>query len=125
MSEPLTTAIAVPEWDLADRLGKALKHGDVKPGEMARHLGMSAATLHNWTSGKIRPKDGILRAWADRCGVPYEWLAYGTVTNPTGPGLVSQPTVTEPQTPRWNGTARGPRHDRDLVLVRFDMAAAA
>lgn len=102
MAEPQTVA-AVPQWDLGDRLVKALKHGHVKPGAMSRHLGISPGTLHNWTTGKIRPKDGLLRSWADRCGVPYEWLANGTVPDPTGPGLGIEPTVTQVTRQRHRG----------------------
>lgn len=85
MSEsPDATALA---YDLTDRLNKALRIGSCKPGEMAQVLGVSSSTMTNYLSGKTRPKDGLLRQWALRCGQPvtFDWLAYGVVeTGPDG-----------------------------------------
>lgn len=72
-------------WDLVDRLHKALRLGQCKPGEMTRILGVSPATMTNYLSGKTQPKDGMLRPWAFRCGVPFDWLAYGIEGDDNGP----------------------------------------
>jgi hypothetical protein len=79
---------AVLEIDTTDRLNKALRIGKVKPGEMRKLLGVSESTMTNYLSGRSRPKDGMLRQWAFRCGPPvtFEWLAYGIEDGPdTGP----------------------------------------
>lgn len=75
MSDPAATDTLT--WDLVDRLHKALRVGKCKPGEMTRILGVSPATMTNYLSGKSRPKDGMLRPWALRCGVPFDWLSTG------------------------------------------------
>lgn len=83
MSDLVTPPDASPDappWNLADRLEKARKHARVSVGEMADYLGVSPGTVHNWTSGRIRPKVQTLRLWAIRCGVPYAWLETGTGT---------------------------------------------
>lgn len=72
-------------FDLVDRLHKALRIGRCKPGEMKVVLGVSPATMTNYLSGKHRPKDGMLRQWAFRCQVPFDWLAYGIESTETGP----------------------------------------
>lgn len=67
----------VPEWDLPDRMRKALRHAQIETQEMARYLGVSRTSVSNWVNGHNRPSRPALRLWALRCGVPYEWLAEG------------------------------------------------
>lgn len=76
------------EFDLVDRLNKALRLAEIKPGDMRQVLGVSGSTMTNYLGGKSRPKDGMLRQWALRCGVPFEWLAYGVEpeNGPRDPG---------------------------------------
>lgn len=76
-------------WDLVDRLHKALRVGKCKPGEMKDILGVSPATMTNYLSGKTRPKDGMLRQWAMRCAVPFDWLRYGIEASNDDPGTPS------------------------------------
>lgn len=85
IGEPTPTA---PPWQLHHRLGRALEHGGVKVNEMGQILGVSPATMSNYLSGRTSPKAGMMRQWAIRCGVPYEWLQTGetTSTGPNSPG---------------------------------------
>jgi transcriptional regulator with XRE-family HTH domain len=85
---------AIPQWDLPDRLTKALKHAGMKPGDMRDYLDCSPASLTNWTSGRVRPRTQTLRLWALRTGVSYEWLIGGDCD---GPDLDGELTVTCPQ----------------------------
>ena len=96
MSE--STAPELLAFDLADRLHKALRLSGCKPGEMASVLGVSASTMTNYLNGKTRPKDGMLRQWAMRCGTPvtFDWLAYGI--EPGGGGA----RVQEESPTRWS-----------------------
>jgi transcriptional regulator with XRE-family HTH domain len=64
-------------FDLPDRLSKSLRVSGVGVAEMAEYLGVSRATIANWTSGRTVPNTGAQRAWALRTGVPFEWLARG------------------------------------------------
>jgi transcriptional regulator with XRE-family HTH domain len=83
MSEPATPA-NVPEWDIADRMRKALRTADLGVAEMANYLGVSRGSVSNWINGRIDPDRRTLRLWALRCGVSYDWLVTGL--GPTGRG---------------------------------------
>jgi transcriptional regulator with XRE-family HTH domain len=65
----------VPEFDEADRMRKALRVAHVPVNDMADYLGVSRNTVSRWINGTVPPKAGVLRAWAMRTGVPYEWLS--------------------------------------------------
>jgi transcriptional regulator with XRE-family HTH domain len=70
-----TISTEVPEFDEADRLRKALRVADVPVQDMAEYLGVSRNTVSRWINGTVEPKAGILRAWSQRTGVDYQWLA--------------------------------------------------
>lgn len=78
MSEQPATA-AVPRWDRADRLRKALRHADVGVQEMANYLGVDRSTVSTWINGRIEPSVQTMRVWAVRTGVPYSWICHGTL----------------------------------------------
>lgn len=65
------------EFDLTDRLTKSLKVSGLKVEELANRLGVSRATIANWTSGRTRPRKNDLRAWAAETAVPLQWLETG------------------------------------------------
>ena len=73
---------SVPTFTLADRLGKALKHGGVSVQQMADHLEVSRNTIGNYINGrgKTPPSKATLMVWAERCGVSYRWIRDGSVT---------------------------------------------
>lgn len=50
---------------------KALREAHVPVQDMADYLGVSRNTVSRWING------AVLRAWSQRTGVPYEWLAAG------------------------------------------------
>lgn len=85
-----------PEWDIADRMRKALRHSDIGVQEMAAYLGVARNTVGTWINGRIEPSKQTLRLWALRCGVTYEWLT-GETPSP-GPGL---PAAESPVSIRW------------------------
>lgn len=76
MSEATTTT-RIPEWDLSDRLRKALRESGVGVQDMAEYLEVSRHTIGNWINGHTRPRPSEVREWSRRTGVPYEWLAHG------------------------------------------------
>jgi transcriptional regulator with XRE-family HTH domain len=87
-----------PEWDLADRLRKALREADVSVQEMAEYLEVSRNTVSSWINGHHRPRPSDLKQWALRCGVPYTWLVGGG--DPSGSHITAlmrdqQPGYTE------------------------------
>jgi len=77
MSEQTNSPPLVPEWDVADRMKKALRVADIGVQEMADYLGVARNTVSTWINGRITPSKQTLRLWALRCGVPFEWLDSG------------------------------------------------
>lgn len=78
----------VPEFDLADRMRKALRTSHVGVQEMADYLGVARNTVSTWINGKIQPSMQTVRLWALRTGVPYVWLKDGRPhesPHPAGP----------------------------------------
>lgn len=77
------TSLVTPEWDLADRMRKALRQADIGVQEMADYLDVSRSTVGTWINGRNRPSAATLRIWAMRCGVSFEWLRDGMTTTET------------------------------------------
>lgn len=74
MSEPAE----IPRWTLGWRLQRSLAWGEVSVEEMARELDVSRSTISRWCHDAGAPPRSIyLRAWANKCRVPYEWLTSG------------------------------------------------
>lgn len=69
--------IGVPEFDLADRLRKALRESKVSVQHMADFLEVDRSTVSTWINGRIRPSGQTVRLFAMRTGVDYEWLKDG------------------------------------------------
>jgi transcriptional regulator with XRE-family HTH domain len=68
---------SVPQFDLSDRMRKALTVAHMGVTDMAHFLGVSRNTVGRYTSGRTRPDTRTLRLWAQACDVPFMWLAYG------------------------------------------------
>ena len=76
-----TTVVAIPEWDLADRLAKALRVANMSVQEMADYLDVHRNTVSAWINGRTPPSTQSIRLWAIRTNVPYEWLIEGIQFN--------------------------------------------
>ncbi|MDP9222277.1 MAG: helix-turn-helix domain-containing protein [Actinomycetota bacterium] len=108
--------LLVPEFDLADRMRKALRVADIGVQQMADYLGVARNTVSTWINGKIAPSTQTIRLWAIRCEVSYEWLRWGDI-----PGPGSRPTPEYPDSyPRKNLTLRN-----ELVAASLDENKAA
>lgn len=70
----------MPVFGLRHRLALALDHSGVSVHDMADELGVSRNTVGNYLAGRTMPHKAVLRVWAMRCGVPFEWLAGVEVT---------------------------------------------
>lgn len=82
------------EWDITDRLRKALKIGGVSAQQMAAELDCHRQTVAGYLNGKHKPPTAVLKVWALKCGVRYPWLATGEVPDygpDTGGGVVIDP----------------------------------
>src|SRR5258707_9142872 len=73
MSE-LEPAGDVPDWDIADRMRKALRTADIGVAEMADYLGVSRTSVSNWINGRIEPSLQTMRLWSIRTNTNLEWL---------------------------------------------------
>ena len=80
-------------FDLHDRLAKALRVAGMKPGDMARALGVHRNTIGNYLNGRTPVERRTLIAWSFATGVPLEWLEFGHSDSddngPDGGGEVS------------------------------------
>lgn len=65
------------EFDLADRMRRALRISGLGVQEMAEYLGVARTSVSNWINGRIVPSRQTLRLWSIRTGVPLEWLEAG------------------------------------------------
>ncbi|MEV0759623.1 helix-turn-helix transcriptional regulator [Nocardia sp. NPDC050435] len=63
-----------PRWETADALRLSLRHAGITPADMREHLGVSRQSMTNWLTARGRPTQAVLRAWAAKTDVPYEWL---------------------------------------------------
>lgn len=81
-----TEHLQVPEWDLADRLTKALREARMSVNEMALHLGVHRNTVSAWVNGRTPISGPAIRAWAARTSVDYDWIVTGTPSSPRGDG---------------------------------------
>lgn len=113
MSEPASPP-DVPQWDVADRMRKALREADIGVAEMADYLDVSRTSVSNWINGRVEPSTQTLRLWALRCGVKFTWLAddAGSDRDDDLPDMFRQ--VSRPRRRRQSPPCCKPRH---LTLV--------
>ncbi|HUX71799.1 MAG TPA: helix-turn-helix transcriptional regulator [Cellulomonadaceae bacterium] len=97
----LSPTRGVPEFDLADRMRKALRTSGIGVQEMADYLDVARNTVSTWINGRIVPSSQTIRLWALRTGVPYSWLRDGTENPRQGDpgGGVSLPRLDSNQQP--------------------------
>ena len=69
----------VPEFDIADRMRKALRHAGISVQQMAEYLDVDRSTVSTWINGRISPSTQTVRLWALRTGVPFTWMCHGTM----------------------------------------------
>src|SRR5258708_37678213 len=74
MTEEPTAKPGAPDWDVADRMRKALRHADIGVAEMADYLGVSRTSVSNWINGRIEPSLQTLRLWSIRTDTDLVWL---------------------------------------------------
>ena len=91
------------EWDMADRMRKALRAADLPVQEVADYMGVSRNTISAWINGRATPRKSMLRLFALRVGASYKWLETGEApSSPDGddgaPGFVVRLEGLEPPT---------------------------
>jgi transcriptional regulator with XRE-family HTH domain len=63
---------------LGDRLSKSLKYAGMSHQDMAEYLEVHRNSVGAWCTDRNRIMPAILRLWAQRVGLPLEWLREGT-----------------------------------------------
>lgn len=83
----------VPEWDVADRLCKALRESGLTASGMAEYLDVHRNTIAGYLHGHHKPARSVLIVWALRTRVPVEWLLTGQSpsSSPSSTPLESSP----------------------------------
>jgi transcriptional regulator with XRE-family HTH domain len=77
----------VPEWSLGERLRKARDWRGVSIEDMAADIGRSERTIRNYETDSTRAPLLVVKQYAMRTQVPYEWLETGhaPTTDDNGP----------------------------------------
>ncbi|WP_424309791.1 helix-turn-helix domain-containing protein [Gordonia sp. (in: high G+C Gram-positive bacteria)] len=76
----------IPEFDLGDRLKKAIEVSDLSVAAMAEYVGVTRETLSRYLNGRQDAPIAIIRLISIRTGVPFGWLQTGkTPADPDGP----------------------------------------
>jgi transcriptional regulator with XRE-family HTH domain len=106
----MTNRELVPQFDLADRMRKALRTAGMTVQEMADYLGVVRATASNWINGHTPPSKQSLRLWALRTGVDFDWLQTGENPHQATPdeGAVVLPRLDSNQQPAGYRPEQGP-----------------
>lgn len=66
-----------PQWDVADRMAKAMRESGLSVAEMAERLGMHRNAVSGYLHGHREPKPALLMAWAYCTNVALDWLLTG------------------------------------------------
>lgn len=85
MAETQTAPGGAPQFQLKHRLALAMEIAGVDRDGVAAELGVHKNTVANYLRGETRPSRSVLRVWALRCGVPFEWLETGRSAGDYGP----------------------------------------
>lgn len=86
-----TSAEHIPVWTLGDRFRKAREDEGLTQQELADALGIDRNTVSAYeTNQRVRPSKLYVRAWAQECHVPEEWLRTGRApAGPDGPNRIT------------------------------------
>ena len=76
----------IPVFTIGDRLRKARELTGLSQGDFAAEIDISPRSVSNYESEAVAPKRLVLKAWAMRTGVPFEWIVNGDI-NPGNDGI--------------------------------------
>lgn len=77
MSEDQTNYRFIFEFDLADRMRKALRVSGWSVQRIADCIGVSRNTVSSWLNGRSVPNEDQLYLWSVYTRAPLEWLQRG------------------------------------------------
>lgn len=76
------------DFDMADRMRKAREVAGYTQGEMADLLSVARQSVNNYEHRRTKPLPVVLKAWAEACDVPLEWLLTGSEPRATTRGYM-------------------------------------
>lgn len=120
----LNDRAAALEFDLADRIRKAMRVRDLSVQEVADALGVNRNTIGNWMNGRAHPSTPAMMAFSSVVGVPLEWLQTGTAPSEDGAELESRPreSNSRPSHYKVNGSPLVKSYLLAYVLLREHFA---
>ena len=68
---------SIPKFTIADRLRKAREVAQLEQIELAERMGVSRGTVSNNETGRVEPREIVIRAWALATGVDADWIRTG------------------------------------------------
>ena len=78
--QPGSASHAMPDElqdTVADRLKRSLRYAGMDHHEMADYMQCHRNTIGSWVRGKATMRPIFIRVWAERTGVPAEWIMTG------------------------------------------------
>ena len=66
------------EFDLADRIRKAMRVSGLNQVELGALVGVTGSSVSGWASGKVTPAHHYVKRIASATDVPLDWLLNGT-----------------------------------------------
>lgn len=92
----------IPQFETRHRLALALEAAEVDVDDMAATLGTHRNTIYNYMSGARNPKLGMIKQWAFRCQVPWQWITTGELPpEDTSEGDVSATVTLKEHRDNW------------------------
>lgn len=116
MSQPVSEWSHL-EFDLADRLRRALRISNTSVQEMADELDLDRNSVSRYINGHTRPARSALIVWAMKTGVPIEWIENGENPRRSAPGGGSFFVMPEP------GSVLAPPIGLEPITLRFPVVA--
>lgn len=91
----------IPQFETRHRLALALEAAEVDVDDMAATLGTHKNTIYNYMSGARNPKLGMIKQWAFRCQVPWQWITTGVIPDDPREGEVSAAVTLREDRDNW------------------------
>lgn len=95
------------EFDLADRIRKAMRVRGIGVQEMADSLYVSRNTISNWINGHTTPAGPAMLGIAAITGVPLEWLKTGKAPS-EDEAIESRPWESNPRPSHYESDVQSP-----------------